>query len=146
MHILQGMLVCLSCVLCAACEHKAPREFYLDMEEPSPVTYICGATLRMKDMLPNEAVRLSIGRNTQELDIVTARVAVNNCNDAVNAYVTQHPLSPTKPDSGSIAEHAFQDKSSRDDVLGTLPEYLLQAECNRRHRAGTVCPSTLSRK
>ena len=75
-------------------------------------------------MLPNEAVRLSIGKNTQELDIVTARVAVNNCNFAVNAYVTEHPLSPTKSDCGSIAEHAFEDKSSRDCVLGTLPEYL----------------------
>ena len=110
------MLLWLSRVLCVACEHKAPREFYLDMEEPSPVTYTCGARLRMNNVLPNEAVRLSIGTNTQELDIATARVAVKDCNVAGNAYVSQHPLSPTKSDCGSYAEYEFEEPSSGDCV------------------------------
>ena len=84
----------------------------------------CGARLRNDNVLPNEAVRLSIGTNTQELDIGTARVAVKECNVAVNAYVTQHPLSPTESDCGSYAEHELEEPGSGDCMLGTLPEYL----------------------
>ena len=77
-------------------------------------------------MLPNEAVHLPIGTNTQELDIVTARVVVKECNVAVNAYVTLHPLSPTKSDCGSYAEHdiVLEEPGSGDCMMGTLPEYL----------------------
>ena len=49
------------------------------MEETPPtttVTYTCGARVLNDNVLPNEAVRLSIGTTTEELDIVTARVAV----------------------------------------------------------------------
>ena len=76
-------------------------------------------------MLPNEAVRLTIGTKTQQLDVVTARVAVEECIVAVNEFLAQHPVSPTKYEvacCGSYAEYEVQEGPTRNDMLNTLPE------------------------
>ena len=78
-------------------------------------------------MLPNEAVRLTIGTKTQQLDVVTARVAVEECIVAVNEFLAQHPVSPTKYEvacCGSYAEYEVQEGPTRNDMLDTLPEYV----------------------
>ena len=70
-------------------------------------TYTCDARLRDAKVLPNEAVSLSIGTQTQQLDIVTARVAVKECKKAVNDFLHIQPVSPTKSDCGFYAEYVM---------------------------------------
>ena len=65
---------------------------HLHMEECSPMTT---ATSGAPNVLRNEVVRVYVATRTQQLDIVS-NVCVEDCNVAVNKFLAQFPVSPTK--------------------------------------------------